>query len=665
MVTGLLRRALRLAVALAPLLLPCVAATAGAVPETGTKAEAARAVARARAARGLTALLTRTEPTANQDAWDVTAYDLDLAPNLGNGSLAGSVRVRARVAGGPVLAMELDLVDAMAVDSVKVAGAPASFTHSDGLLTVDLGRAYATDEAVDLTAWYHGWPGPGAFGTAFASTSRYSRPLLWTLSEPYSARAWWPCKDHPVDKADSVSVRVTVPSGMRTVGNGTLAESSDDGVVAVTRWVERHPIATYLVSLASYPYAVIHDTYTPLAGGSMPVACYLFPEDSAWASAACLKLKDQIAVYAARFGEYPFVDEKFGEAEFTWGGGMENQTITSLGNPASEMVAAHELTHEWWGDWVTCRDFHHIWLNEGFATWGEALWNEATGGSSAYHATLANYRYFGPGTIHVPDPTDASRIFDWWLTYSKASWVPHMLRHVLGDSLCFAALREYGARHAYGTATTEDLQAVCEEVSGRSLGKFFQQWIYGERYPEYGFDWTAEAVAGGWDVTVYLQQLQAWQLFWMPVDVRIHTTTGARTFVAWDSLASQPFTFHVTGEPESVQVDPDEWILRTAGPLSVGPGGSALALLAPRPNPARAAANLAFWLPRATRARLEILDVRGARVATLADGPQAEGPHRLVWDGRDRGGHDAPPGLYVVRLAVGSETRTRRLVLVR
>ena len=615
---------------------------------------------------GLDPLAVTAPPTANQLAWDVTAYDLDLAPVIAAQLVRGSARIRATVLEGPLFSMELDLDDAMTVDSARVAGSAAAFSRGPGRLTVALGRAWLTGEALDVTVAYHGTPATGPFGPVFAFTSHSGQPLIWTLSEPFGARAWWPCKDHPEDKADSVSVRVTVPSGMRTVSNGRLVESTDDGTVAVARWVERHPIATYLVSIASYPYAVPVDWYQPAAGEPMPIPFYLFPDDSTFLGGVDAKVTGMISAFAARFGEYPFADEKYGEAEFTWGGGMENQTVTSLGS-FQEYVVAHELTHQWWGDWVTCRDFHHVWLNEGFATYGEALWAESQNGAAGYHGDLAYDRYLGPGTVYVPDDDDVARAFDYQLTYQKGAWVLHMLRHVLGDTAFFGSLREYGRRHGYGTATTADFQSACEQVSGRGLDRFFQQWIYGEYYPQYAFRWDSVAAGGGWDVSVVLEQLQAGRPFWMPVDVAVHAAGGTRTFVAMDSLVGQEFTFHVAEPPESVAIDPDEWVLRTVTTLDAEfpHGRDALELLPPRPNPARGAATFVIVLPRPGEARLEIFDVRGVRVRSIVAGALSAGTHPVPWDGRGADDRAVAPGIYEVRLEAAGRSRTQRVVFLR
>ena len=613
----------------------------------------------------------RTVQSPNQSAYDARTYDLDLRPNLTTQILTGIVRMRATVVNGPLLGLDLDLYSNMVVDSVYAAGAPTSFTRSGNILTVALDRAYANGETPEVVVRYHGTPLGGPFGSVFAFDSHAGQPLIWTLSEPFGARAWWPCKDYPEDKADSVDIRVTVPSGMITACNGTRVESSDNGTTAFAHWHERHPISTYLVAVSSYAYAVSSDFYQPQTGDPMEIEFFIFPDLVSSAASVNPKVKGMINAYAARFGEYAFLDEKYGEVNFPWGGGMENQTLTSLGG-FWEYVVAHELGHQWWGDMVTCRDFHHIWLNEGFATYCQAVWAEAGSGLAGYHAEMSATRYYGPGTVYAPDENDAGRVFDGGLSYDKGSWVLHMLRHALSDTTFFTAMRAYGQQYRYGTATTENFRDVCASVSGRNLDKFFQQWIYGEYYPQYRFGYgygPGAPETGGYDVSILLQQVQAWQLFWMPVDATINTADGAHTFVAMDSLPSQLFTFHVAQLPLSVELDKDEWILRSIGaPLTAvngPPSVSALRLLPARPNPLRGHAALGFWLPAPGPVRLTLADVTGARVRTLAEGEFPGGMHELVWDGCDDRGRRLAPGVYTARLEAAGQRRSQKLVLVR
>ncbi len=497
--------------------------------------------------------------TPNQSQWDARWYDLNLAFTPASSSVSGTVRMKATVTAGPISTVDLDLYSVLAVDGATSAGGATTFTRSADVLTLNLDRPYATGEQVDVTVTYHGNPtGRGYFGFPVVN----GRQLIWSLSEAYGARTWWPCKDAPEDKADSVDVHFTVPTGLTTASNGTLVSTVNNGATVTTHWKERYPIASYLVSIASYPYTVATDWYRPTPTDSMLIRFFMFPESVTGAAAVHAKVKIMIGSLAQHYGEYPFIAEKYGHAEFTFGGGMEHQTCTSLGT-YNESVVVHELGHQWWGDLVTCRDFHHIWLNEGFATYTEALWSEATGGTAAYHADMALNRYTGPGSIWVPDASNEGRVFDSNLSYNKASWVLHMLRHVLGDTTFFQALATYRAQRGYSTAVTEDFRDACEQVSGRNLHDFFQQWIYGEYYPAYRAAYTSTPAAGGWDVTLTLDQVQSWQLFHMPVDVTIETASGSTTFVVDDSLASQTFVLHVADAPTAVRIDKDNWILKT------------------------------------------------------------------------------------------------------
>ncbi|MBI5167926.1 MAG: hypothetical protein HZA61_00415 [Candidatus Eisenbacteria bacterium] len=495
--------------------------------------------------------------TVNQDAWDARWYDLALTftPTT---SVSGTVRMKATVLTGPLTSADLDLVPELVVDGATCAGAATTWARSGAVLTLALDRAYATGETFDVTVTYHG--NPTLYGY-FGFPTVNARQMIWSLSEAYGARSWWPCKDQPADKADSVDVHFTVPSALTTASNGTLLSTVNNGATVTTHWRERWPIATYLVFIASYPYTATTDWYRPSATDSMPLRWWNVPENVATANVSQAKVKNMLATFATRFGEYPFFTEKYGHAEFTFSGGMEHQSCTSLGS-YNEFVVAHELMHQWWGDMITCRDFGHIWLNEGFATYGEALWAESQGGYAAYKTDIDANRFYGPGTIFVSDPSNESRVFDSNLSYNKGSWVLHMLRHVLGDSTFFRSVRRYRQDWAYRSATTEDFRASVEAESGRDLSAFFQQWIYGEYFPRYSASWTAAPAAGGWDVTVTLRQTQSWQLFTMPVDLTITHAGGEQTFVVPDSLASQTFVLHVSGAPSAVTIDRDGWILK-------------------------------------------------------------------------------------------------------
>jgi len=501
-------------------------------------------------------------PALTQHNFDVHYYILDLDLDMGFGVLDGKVTMYAEVTSATLDSVELDLYDNMSVTSVKSDSTFVEYIHNNDLLKFALDRTYNLGETIEIEVLYFGTPDVSV--GAFTFENYYSNPIAWTLSEPYGARTWWPCKDVPSDKADSVMISVEFPNTNILATNGSFVSESAPAAGRLKQtWIERYPITTYLVSVNVYPFSTYVQYYNYAPTDSMPVTFFATPANLANVQSAWDFTVPMLEAYAPMFGEYPFIEEKYGHVEFPWGGGMEHQTLSSMVWFGGEYLVAHELAHQWYGDAVTCESFHHIWLNEGFATYAEALWSEDQYGEAQYHADMAAAQYFGAGTVFVADTTDINAIFSSSLSYNKGSWVLHMLRHVVGDAAFFNIMQQHIIDHAYSTATTEDFQTVCESESGMDLGFFFQQWIYGEYYPYYNYSWSSTDIGGGqWEVDVTINQIQSWQIFTMPIDVTVTTGGGDEGFVAWDSLASQSFTFTVTGEPTEVVLDKDEWILR-------------------------------------------------------------------------------------------------------
>ncbi len=500
-------------------------------------------------------LMADAQKTANQALYDVHHYDLNLTVNSSSKNLIGVVTTTAEVIGASLSTMELHLVAGMNVSAVTSGGMPSTFSRSGDILTVSLGGTYVTGETIEVGVSYNGNPA----GDAFVWSSYNSAAMTYTHSEPYGSRDWWPCKDLNTDKADSVDLRVTVISSEVVASNGLLQSDVVDGLWRTFHWKTNYPTATYLVSLAIYPYHQYSDWYTPLAGGDpMEVQFFTYLPPSTTIATNYAETVLMIGAFADAYGEYPFVDEKYGHAQFTWGGGMEHQTLSSMGSSSPDLIS-HELAHQWWGDMVTCADFGHIWLNEGFATWSEAYWIEQKYGALYYHNNMSYGAYFGAGTVFVEDPLTET-IFDVNLSYNKGSWVVHMLRGALGEVDFFAGLELYRAQNQYGSATTEDLQAAMEVVSGRDLTAFFQQWVYGEYYPVYELSWAAGPGAGEVSVTLNQAQINT-GVFVMPVTLRITTDLGVVDVRVENDQLSQDFVIPVTGIVESVFVDPDNWIL--------------------------------------------------------------------------------------------------------
>jgi len=501
-----------------------------------------------------------SDPTTNQAKYDAIYYSLDLNLDPTTNTISGTVRMVAEVVDGPLATVDVDLYSDMTVDSVVGSGGTLAYSHVSDILTVTLEAPQDSGASFYFDMTYHGTP--SATAGAFEFDSYGGEDMIWSLSEPFGARTWWPCKDYSDDKADSMDIWITVPSDLIVASNGTLRETVDNGGTKTYKWHEQYPIATYLVSVACHPYTVFSDYYHYSPTDSMEISYFVFPDHYAAVQPTYALVPDMITLFAGLFGEYPFIEEKYGHAEFTWGGGMEHQTITSLGG-YGEYLICHELAHMWWGDMITCADFHHIWLNEGFAVYSEALWAEHEYGWAEYQQQMAYSKYMGAGTIYVPDLSDWNRIFDPDLTYDKASWVLHMLRGIVGDSTFYDIVETYySSEYQYGSLNTEEFRDLCEGVAGRDFDQFFHQWIYEEGFPFYHFTWDYEDIAASYQINLTIEQLQQNEIFHMPIKVRVTTTAGVENFVVEDTLGIQQFALVVDDEPIAVEIDPDEWILR-------------------------------------------------------------------------------------------------------
>ncbi len=606
--------------------------------------------------------------TPNMALYDVHFYDLIFDLDPGGGILTGNVTVKAEVIGAEISSLDLNLNDNMTVFRVKAGGQVVSSSHAGDILSATLDRTYLFGEQVTVEIDYAGNPQ----GDNFGWSTYGSHPLIWTLSEPFGARDWWPCKDLNTDKADSVDITVTVPDNLIVASNGLLAGVTVPEPGKKTYfWRERYPIVTYLVSLTIHPFTVFYDEYHSALGDTMPLEYYVVVDRIDEAIAGYAITPDMITAFAAAFGEYPFLNEKYGHVHFPWGGGMEHQTLTSLHFDAYDpWIIAHELAHQWFGDLVTCADFGHIWLNEGFATWSEAYWREVNEGVQAYHDEMADARYLGAGTIFVEDLSDFWAIFDFYLSYQKASWIPHMLRHMLGNEDFFSALRQYLDVYGHGSATTEQFQAVFEDVSGLDLTAFFQQWIYGEYYPVYDFSWDSWPAGSGYQVSIRVEQAQTGTgLFSMPLDVRIETSSGPVTFVIDNSEEVQWYNFQVDDPVTAVQLDPDDWVLCEINDLGVTPSSDDVPgvarLTGNVPNPFNPATEIRFTLPADQAVRLAVYDVSGRLIKTLVDEVRPAGDNSARWDGTDRSNRAVASGAYFARLTGEGVSQVRSMALIR
>jgi hypothetical protein len=512
--------------------------------------------------------LLQSEAVTNWQEYDISYYDIDWRVDHINEIIYGEVGIY----GFPTIA-ELDsvvvnLMNDLTIDSIYNSSGLMSFTHVANHVNVELGAIHTPQDQIGFTIVYHGHPGPGIDGMyGLYFTSSYGNPLIYNSSEPYHSRTWWPCNDIPIDKADSVDIRITIDNSLTASTNGVIISQADNGDnTHTTHWKHRYPIPTYLVCLGICNYQVWEQYYHYSPTDSMPIFNYVYPSAYTTSLETFSVTPYTLELFATLFGEYPFVDERYGHTHAPIGG-MEYQTNTFISSGASQETVVHEIAHQWWGDLVTCRDWPNIWLNEGFATYCEGLYYESIGGSELYHDYMYDITYleYPPGyTIYVEDTSETWYIFT-SRVYRKGAWVLHMLRHITGDEIFYDILDQYKAQYSFGTAVTEDFQQVCESVSGLDLEAFFQQWIYGRCQPTYRHAfYTEEAPGGGWDTYVHLRQIQTTDppVFVMPIDLRINMYDGDPVdFVIQNDQREQDYSFHTDNYPKNIELDPNKWTL--------------------------------------------------------------------------------------------------------
>ena len=501
---------------------------------------------------------------AVSDNYDVKYYrccwNIDPAINQVSGNITTYFMPQS-----PLDSIQMDASITLSIDSIWHHYVKINFTQQTGdILQIKFPATINTLDSV--TVFYHGVPQSSGFGSFTQSTHGNNQtPIIWTLSEPYGARDWWPCKMTLTDKADSIDTYITIPPGNKAASNGLLKEIIPQGANNTYHWKHRHPIAAYLIAQAVTNYISYTDT-AQLQHGTMPVLNYVYPEDSTYSRTTDQQLLKIIHYYDSLFVPYSFADEKYGHAQFSWGGGMEHQTMSFVSSFDINLLA-HELAHQWFGDRVTCGSWRDIWLNEGFAVYCNAISVTTLYGESYFtnwKASTINSIVSAPnGSVYVDDTTSVARVFSGRLTYNKGSYLLHMLRWKLGDSLFFQGLRNYlnDPTLAYSFAKTSKLQQHLESVSGTSLTSFFIEWFYGQGYPTYLVLYNQDA-NNNMKITLNQTTSDNSVLFYemhVPIEFK---GQGRDTTIIFDHTSSgEIFYANLNFKADSILFDPDMHIL--------------------------------------------------------------------------------------------------------
>ena len=525
--------------------------------------------------------------------------------------------------------INFELSKVMTVSRVQYHGQNLNFSlNADDRLQIFLPASIAIGTLDSISITYEGAPQRTGFGS-FSQTFHNNTPIIWTLSEPYGSKDWWPGKMDLSDKIDSIDVIVRTPKPNRVASNGLLISEIDADNDRLFHWQHRYPITAYLIAIGVTDYAVFSDYMALPDGDSLEILNYVYPEELDFVKNQTIHTRQAMELFNNRFGLYPFAKEKYGHARFGFGGGEEHQTMTFMGG-WSQTLQAHELAHQWFGNKVTCGSWEDIWLNEGFATYLEGLTQEAGIGGLDWRGWLQgkiNSITNAPGgSVWVNDTTSVGRIFNGRLSYSKGAMLLHMLRWKLGDEDFFQACRNYlnDPQLAYAYAKTEHLKQHLEAQSGQDLTEFFEDWFYGEGYPSYTISWAYEDVANYISIGIAQTTTHpAVDFFEMPVPIRFVGVNGEKMDVVLNhSLDSNTFLLAIPFAVDQVLFDPDLWLISANNQVVFVTAAKEVPQLAAQikvfPNPAEATLHIDLKDFPGKVLQIDILDAKGSLVKQLS-----------------------------------------------
>ena len=585
------------------------------------------------------------------DNYDIKYYRLELQVDPNVKYIKGAVTSYFEPTASGFNQISFDLSDSLAVDSIKYHGTSLTFNRTTtDLLQINFASALSINTPDSLTVYYQGIPVTNGMGS-FEKSSHNGTPVIWTLSEPFGAKDWWPSKQNLNDKADSIDVIVTTPQEYRVASNGLLVSEIQNGSNKTYHWKSRYPIAAYLVAVAATDYAVYSD-YVPMGTDSLQVLNYVYPEDSTTAKTQTPDIINVIKLYNSLTVPYPFKNEKYGHAQFGWGGGMEHQTMSFVNN-FNHALIAHECAHQWFGDRVTCGSWEDIWLNEGFATYFEGLTEEKyfpTTWRNWKEGKISSITSEAGGSVKCDDTISIARIFDGRLSYNKGSYLLHMLRWELGDSLFFQSLRNYlnDPLLAYNYAKTPDLKHHLETTSGKNLAEFFDQWYYNQGYPTYQVQWNQSNNAV--DLTIFQTQSHpSVSFFKMDVPIKFIGDQQETILVFDHAFSGQSFSANVNFHVNSIIFDPDLWLISGKNVVI----NNSEEFFTIYPNPTDKSMNLFISIPFNGFASIDIYDFLGHKLATTKNTAHVININTELLEN----------GIYLMKIKIGDGTVVKRFAI--
>jgi aminopeptidase N len=511
----------------------------------------------------------------NTQNYDVTYSELRFTVNPSVLAVSGNVKTTFTALSNNMSTVTFDFykktTSPFTISSVKINNVATTFSHnSTHELVINLPSTLNTGDSATAEIIYSGVP--STLEGAFSISTHNSNPVLWTLSEPFGARDWWPCKQDLNDKISSIDVYITAPSAYVSVSNGLEVSQTMSGVTdKTTHFHHNYPIPAYLVAIAVTNYQIYNQQggLGTTASPYFPIVNYIYPEEATSSISSLSVTPDIINFYETIVGNYPFRTEKYGHARAGLNGGMEHTTVSFM-NSWGRSLIAHEMAHQWFGNKITCGTWQDIWLNEGITEYLAGLDVENYAGLTGFvtwkNGKINNITSATNGAVYLTDAEALSvnRIFSPRLTYNKGSMVTHMLRWKMGDTAFFQALRNYlnDSNLAYGYAITTDFKAKLEEVHGSNLDEFFNDWIYNQGYPTYTI--TAQNWGAG-QAKIIVNQTQSdpsVTYFEMPLEIRLSGAGGLTHDVVVNNTGNgQEFIVSVPFVVTGVTFDPNKHII--------------------------------------------------------------------------------------------------------
>jgi aminopeptidase N len=509
--------------------------------------------------------------------YDVHFYKLDVAIERTSTFIRGNALIKASSTVASLDTFGVELHPNLTIDSVKANGIFHTFSRSGNEVIIPLFQSVPLNAEIAVQIFYRGTPpnsGSPTFGNGMsnASSPSWGNQVTWSLSQPFSAHEWWPCKQVLIDKADSSEVWITTDVANKAGSNGILVRIVPlAGNKIRYEWKSRYPINYYLISVAVAKY-VDYSFYANPAGASQPVLIqnYIYdnPQTLPNFQNDIDDTKDMLEVFSELFGLYPFHEEKYGHCMAPFSGGMEHQTMTSQGF-FNFSLTAHELAHQWFGNYVTCASWEDIWLNEGFASYGEFLAYEKLVSKAAADAEMLdvhdNIKSQPGGSVYVSDVSNETRIFSSRLSYNKGSSLVHTLRYLINDdSLFFHAVQIYLQQFKNSNANTNDLLSLLTAETSIDFTDFINQLFYGEGFPDYDVTWNYKSGKLYLEINQSTSAPNATPLFTLPVEYRIRYAGGDTIVRLSPTTASDRFIVFLNQEVTGIEVDPFNGLVNDA-----------------------------------------------------------------------------------------------------